>query len=162
VIGLGANLPGPGGETPKENLLKALDALKDKGIRVRSVSPFYKSAPVPASDQPWYVNAVAVIETTFSAKEVLSALHEIEEQMGRHRRIRDEARMIDLDLLDYNGLVRPGGEGGPALPHPRMHKRAFVLQPLCDLADDWRHPVLDKTAAELLEGLGGEDTATRM
>ncbi len=152
-------MPGPGGESPKDNLLVALEALKDKGIAIAALSPFYKSAPVPASDQPWFVNAVAEIETPLTPGVLLEILHAIEEEMGRTRRIKNQARIIDLDLLDYNGRVLAGGSGGLALPHPRMHLRHFVLQPLCDLAPGWRHPVSGKNAAELLAELPEEGRA---
>jgi 2-amino-4-hydroxy-6-hydroxymethyldihydropteridine diphosphokinase len=82
--------------------------------------------------------------------------------MGRNRRIKNEARVIDLDLLDYNSRVLSQGEAGLVLPHPRMHLRHFVLQPLHDLAPGWRHPVLGKTAEELLQELGGEGKAVRL
>jgi 2-amino-4-hydroxy-6-hydroxymethyldihydropteridine diphosphokinase len=67
------------------------------------------------------------------------------------RRERNEARPLDLDLLDYNGIVRSGA--GLLLPHPRLHERAFVLKPLVDVAPEWRHPVLVRAAAELLAAL---------
>ena len=156
LIGLGANLPASDGSSPKDSLLRAIEILKQKGIRVKAVSPFYKSAPVPPSDQPWFVNAVAEIETPLIPGEVLGTLHGIEEEMGRARRIKNEARIIDLDLLDYNGRVLAGGEEGLVLPHPRMHLRHFVLQPLYDLAPGWRHPVSGKSAAELLAELPEE------
>ncbi len=159
LIGLGANLPTRDGTSPKDSLLRAFDILKAKGIRVKATSPFYKSAPVPASDQPWFVNAVAEIETPLIPGEVLGILHAIEAEMGRTRRIKNEARVIDLDLLDYNSRVLSQGEAGLVLPHPRMHLRHFVLQPLCDLAPGWRHPVSGKTAAELLAELPEEGKA---
>ena len=152
-------MPGPGGASAHENLLKALQSLGQKDIKVQGVSPFYKSAPVPASDQPWFVNAVAEIETPLTPGELLEILHAVEEEMGRVRRIKNQARIIDLDLLDYNGRVLAGGSGGLALPHPRMHLRHFVLQPLYDLAPGWRHPVSGQTAAELLAELPEEGKA---
>ncbi len=159
LIGLGANLPGPDGATAHENLLKALEFLRQKDIKVQRVSPFYKSEPVPPSGQPWFVNAVAALETSLSPNQVLKALHRIEEELGRTRRIKNEARVIDLDLLDYNGRVLSQDEAALVLPHPRMHLRHFVLQPLHDLDPGWRHPVFGKTAEELLQELGGEGKA---
>ena len=159
LIGLGANLPAPDGALPKKNLLKALEILKEKGVAIKAVSPFYKSAPVPYSDQPWFINAVARVETPLSAGEFLEILHHVEEKMGRTRRVKNEARIIDLDLLDYNDQVIEAKEGGLVLPHPRMHLRHFVLQPLAALAPQWRHPTLGKSATDLLENLPYEGTA---
>lgn len=151
IIGLGSNLPGPDGASPRENLEKALASLGQRGVKVTATSPFYKSEPVPKSSQPWFVNGVARVETALSPQDLLRLLHTIEENIGRTRRTRNEARVIDLDLLDYHGRVLSGARGGPALPHPRLHQRRFVLKPLIDLAPGWRHPVFRKTAAALLE-----------
>jgi len=151
VIGLGSNLPGRDGAPPAETLKLALARLSDCGVEVIAVSPFYKSEPVPKSDQPWFVNAVAQIETELGPEDLLTRLHEVEEVFGRARRIRNEARILDLDLLDYQGQVTPNPRAGPVLPHPRMQQRRFVLKPLADLAPEWRHPVLGKSAKELLD-----------
>lgn len=151
IIGLGSNLPGSDTAPPAETLKLALGRLQDSGVEVVAVSPFYKSEPVPKSDQPWFVNAVAQIETGLGPADLLARLHEVEEAFGRTRRTRNEARILDLDLLDYRGKVTPNPGAGPVLPHPRMQQRRFVLKPLADLAPDWRHPVLGKSAKELLE-----------
>lgn len=155
LIGLGANLPGPDGAAPRENLEKALASLSQEGVKVIATSPFYKSEPVPKSDQPWFVNGVALVETALSPEDLLHLLHSVEADIGRTRRIRNEARIIDLDLLDYQGRVLSGARGGLALPHPRLHQRRFVLKPLTDLAPGWQHPVFRKTAAALLEEVSG-------
>jgi 2-amino-4-hydroxy-6-hydroxymethyldihydropteridine pyrophosphokinase len=126
----------------------ALAALAQAGVGVAARSRWFESAPVPASDQPWFVNAVARVATGLAAEALLTVLHRIEADLGRIRRVRNEARVIDLDLLAYGELVRRS-ETGLVLPHPRLHERAFVLLPLLEVAPDWRHPVLRKTAAEL-------------
>ncbi len=151
IIGLGSNLPGSDAAPPVKTLKLALERLQDSGVKVVAVSPFYKSEPVPKSDQPWFVNAVAQIETELGPEDLLTRLHEVEEAFGRVRRTRNEARILDLDLLDYRGQVTPNPGAGPVLPHPRMQQRRFVLKPLADLAPDWRHPVLGKSAKELLD-----------
>jgi 2-amino-4-hydroxy-6-hydroxymethyldihydropteridine diphosphokinase len=154
-IGLGANLPSRFGG-PRETLEAALSALPEQGVRVVRVSPFYRTKPVPASDQPWFVNAVAEVETELSPTELLAALHRIEDTFGRVRAIRNEPRVVDLDLLDYYHRV---ALGQPILPHPRLHRRAFVLLPLRDLAPDWRHPTLKQNVAELIAQLPPDQTA---
>jgi len=137
LIGLGANLPSAYGEPPA-TLRAALDRLLAAGVRITGLSRFWRSAPVPASDQPWYVNAVAVVETDLPPESLLALLHQIEEEFGRVRSVVNAPRLIDLDLLAYGREVRT--EGALLLPHPRMTERAFVLLPLSDIAPGWRHP----------------------
>ncbi len=120
----------------------------DAPVHIAARAPWYRSAPVPASDQPWFVNGVARLETELEPQALLAALHAVESALGRERRVRNEARAIDLDLLDYAGRIDPGP--APVLPHPRLEGRAFVLAPLADLAPDWRHPVSGARAADLL------------
>lgn len=147
LIGLGANLPGADKESPRETLAAALAEMEAAGVAVVGRSGWYSSAPVPASDQPDYVNAVAALETDMAPGPLLTLLHEIESAMGRVRSVRDAARVIDIDLLDYHGQI---DAGWPILPHPRMAQRAFVLRPLRDLAPDWCHPVTGECVAGLL------------
>ena len=156
IIGLGSNLPGAKGEPPEENVQLSLSRLQGVDIKVVAVSPFYKREPVPKSDQPWFVNAVAALETRLEAAALLKHLHSIESSFGRTRRIQNEARVLDLDLLDYNGRVTRESETGVILPHPRMHSRAFVLKPLANIAPDWRHPTLGQSAVELLDALSSD------
>jgi 2-amino-4-hydroxy-6-hydroxymethyldihydropteridine diphosphokinase len=151
-IGLGANLPSPEHGTPRATLDAAMRALEARGLVIVARSPFYESEPVPVADQPWYLNAVIEIATDLAAAEVLALLHSVENDFGRVRGIRNEPRVLDLDLLDHRGTVRDGPES-PVLPHPRLADRAFVLLPLRDIAPGWRHPVTARSIAELLESL---------
>lgn len=127
------------------------------GIRLVAVSPWYKTAPVlreahaqkQAQTQDWYSNAVVHISTTLTPPELLAAIHQTEMHFGR---VRSEAevdapRGIDIDIIDFGGVVR---EANPILPHPRMAERGFVLAPLADLAPDWRHPMSGRGVRELL------------
>ena len=129
-----------------------------RGVSVKRVSPWYRTAPVPASDQPWYVNAVAEVATTFPADRLLAVLHDVEEAFGRVRTVPNAARMIDLDLLDFRGETAVGGPGRAILPHPRLAARAFVLRPLADLAPAWRHPVTGTPIQALLAALPPDQT----
>ncbi|MDP6874238.1 MAG: 2-amino-4-hydroxy-6-hydroxymethyldihydropteridine diphosphokinase [Alphaproteobacteria bacterium] len=159
LIGLGGNLPSPEYGASVQVIAAALGHLQDNGVRIGACSSWYQSAPIPASDQPWFVNGVARIETALAPPALLALLHRVEARLGRRReRVREggrwAARIIDLDLLAYDArVIGDDGKGALVLPHPRMCERAFVLAPLAELAPLWRHPASGKTAAELLAAL---------
>ncbi len=158
-IGLGGNLQSPEFGPPESTLKAVLAALPEVGVTVVRRSGFWRSAPAPASDQPWYVNAVAEIATTFDAVALLAALHGLETRFGRVRRALNEARVVDLDLLDFHGLIRDVDQGPPELPHPRMAGRNFVLRPLAELAPDWRHPLTGMAIIKLIKNNSINDTS---
>lgn len=153
LLGLGANLPTEAHGAPRKALEAALDRLGRAGLRVEARSRWYESAPVPASDQPWYVNGVAHAATDLDPTDILTLLHRVEAEFGRARRARNAARVLDLDLLAHGEIVSDGRGGGPILPHPRMARRAFVLLPLAEVAPGWRHPVLGLTVEEMIAEL---------
>jgi 2-amino-4-hydroxy-6-hydroxymethyldihydropteridine diphosphokinase len=161
-IALGANLDHPVHGPPRQLLEAALEDLERRGVPVCRLSPWYRTAPVPASDQPWYVNAVAEVATGLPADGLLALLHRVEEAFGRVRTVPNAARLIDLDLLDYRGETAPGWPGRAILPHPRMEGRAFVLRPLADLAPRWRHPRTGISIQALLAALPPEQAIERM
>jgi len=152
LIALGANLPTAAFGPPRAALEAAVAELGRRGLKVTRRSRWYESAPVPASDQPWYVNGVVEVETPLGPEALLSLLHEVEAAFGRVRRELNAPRTLDLDLIAYGAAVREEGPP-PLLPHPRMADRAFVLLPLAEIRPDWRHPVLQRTAAELAANL---------
>lgn len=157
LIGIGGNLPSRLGNSV-QTLTQAIGALDLAGIQVMNVSPFYQTAPVPISDQPWYVNAVIEVETHLSAAETLAELHKIEADFGRQRRERNEPRPVDLDLLCYHqeshGAPKTTAQPFPmTVPHPRMQERAFVLYPLRDVAPNFVHPSLNLTVDQLIANL---------
>jgi 2-amino-4-hydroxy-6-hydroxymethyldihydropteridine diphosphokinase len=160
LVALGANLPTVRFGHPRAALEAALVELGRRGIVVARRSRWYESAPVPASDQPWYVNGVAEVRTSLPPEALLAVLHEVEVAFGRVRREPNAPRTLDLDLIAYGALVREEGPP-PLLPHPRMAERAFVLMPLAEIRPDWRHPVLHRTAAELAANLP-KDQAIRV
>ncbi|MBV8912497.1 MAG: 2-amino-4-hydroxy-6-hydroxymethyldihydropteridine diphosphokinase [Acetobacteraceae bacterium] len=148
LIALGANLPDAYGRPALNTCRWAVQELASTpGLALQAVSRWYRTAPVPASAQPDYVNGVALLTGELAPEALLARLHAIEAEAGRVRGAANAARVLDLDLLAADDVVRAGP--GLILPHPRLAERAFVLCPLCDVAPDWRHPVLGRTAAEL-------------
>jgi 2-amino-4-hydroxy-6-hydroxymethyldihydropteridine diphosphokinase len=160
LIGIGGNLENTRFGPPRNTLSAALSALKAEGINVFTRSGWYRSEPVPPSDQPWFVNAVASLATELSAGELLAVLQALETHFGRVRRERNAARTLDLDLLDYHGQVTE--TASLVLPHPRLHQRRFVLAPLAEIAPNWRHPLLGLTAEQLLARLTTEQQLDRL
>jgi len=156
LVGLGGNLPTSHGG-PQATLEAALVALEASGVRVLQRSRFYRTAPVPPSGQPWFVNAVAAVATALGPAALLNLLLDIERRFGRVRGEPNAARTLDLDLLAYDDLVT-GGDG-PVLPHPRLAERAFVLLPLAEVAPEWRHPLTGRSAADLIAALPSGQTA---
>ncbi len=155
LIGLGSNLPSPTHGAPRAVLEAALDQMARAGITVVARSSWWRTAPVPATlDQPWYVNRVVAVATALPPDDLMALLLDIEARLGRTRDQRWEARVIDLDLIDYDGRIEPGPVA--ILPHPRMAERGFVLKPLAELAPGWRHPVTGAAIADLIAALPPE------
>lgn len=150
-IGLGSNLG-----NRADTLRRAVAALSDLGD-VRGVSPLYETQPVGYVDQPWFLNAVVHLDTALDPERLLAALKRIEETLGRRPTFRYGPRVVDLDLLLYDDLVRR--DAPPLVPHPGLHERAFVLQPLADLAAALVVPGLGTTVSALLERLAAADRA---
>lgn len=148
-IGLGSNMG-----DPVAQVREALDELAHLPVsRLLAVSSLYRSAPVGKLDQPDFINAVALIETALTPRDLLKSLLEIEHYHGRVREYRDGPRTLDLDILLYDDLQCSDAQ--LTLPHPRMHQRAFVLQPLCEIAPDCSLAG-HGTLAELLKECSGQ------
>jgi 2-amino-4-hydroxy-6-hydroxymethyldihydropteridine diphosphokinase len=160
LIGIGGNLESAQFGPPCDTLTAALAALKEKRIRILTRSGWYRTEPVPRSDQPWFVNAVVSLATELGAKDLLNALQATERQFGRVRGEPNAPRILDLDILDYQGEVMD--TTSLVLPHPRLHERRFVLIPIAEIAPDWRHPILELTAVQLLTQLSSEQRIQRL
>ncbi|MCW3476150.1 2-amino-4-hydroxy-6-hydroxymethyldihydropteridine diphosphokinase [Limobrevibacterium gyesilva] len=158
LVAIGANLPGVDGRGPLVTCRAAAEALRTlPGLRLQALSPWYETAPMPPSGQPPYVNGVARLEGVAEPAALLARLQAIEARGGRRRGAANAARTLDLDIIAMDALVRDAPD--PVLPHPRAHERAFVLAPLRDVAPDWVHPRLGRTAEELLAALPPQEVA---
>jgi 2-amino-4-hydroxy-6-hydroxymethyldihydropteridine diphosphokinase len=145
------------------NLHAALAQLEAAG-RLLTVSAFYETQPVDLPDsvqvQPWFLNCVAAIETEMMPRELLTLALRIEAEMGRLRMKEKGPRNIDIDIVLFADRVVD--EPGLKIPHPAMHRRRFVLEPLAEIAPDARHPALEKTAQQLLAQLPAGQTVRRL
>lgn len=147
VIAFGSNL-----EQPEQQVRRAIEAVSAlSGIRSLHASSLYRSAPVGYTDQPDFINAVAVVQTVYGAEELLAQLHAVEQRFGRTRSFRNAPRTLDLDLIDYAGQIHRSDT--LTLPHPRAHERSFVMLPLAEIAPDYAIAV-HGSAARLAAALG--------
>ena len=147
-IAYGSNLLS-GRVTASQAFDDVVKVLQTRGLIVNKISRLWSSKAWPNPDDPSYVNAVLQITTHLQPAELMSFLHDVEREAGRVRDGRlNTPRVLDLDLVAFNDVVM-SGEKGLILPHPRAAERAFVMGPLAEIAPDWVHPVLKRTAADL-------------
>jgi 2-amino-4-hydroxy-6-hydroxymethyldihydropteridine diphosphokinase len=153
-LSLGSNL-GP----RRELLLAAIERLRSLG-RVLSISSFYETQPVEVTDQPWFLNCAVALETDLSPEQLLKEILAVERDMGRERTRKKGPRKIDIDVLFFGESVI----GSPQLtiPHPAMHQRRFVLEPLAEIAPQALHPLLKKTVREVLAELHDHQAVRRI
>jgi 2-amino-4-hydroxy-6-hydroxymethyldihydropteridine diphosphokinase len=143
-LSLGSNIGDRAG-----NVARAVAALRERGVRVVRESALYETEPVDMRSQEWFVNSVVAVETEDEPRALMAKLLVIERAMGRERLVPKGPRVIDIDIVLYGERVV--NEAGLEIPHPRMAERRFVLVPLAEIAEGAVHPVLRKTARELLD-----------
>jgi 2-amino-4-hydroxy-6-hydroxymethyldihydropteridine diphosphokinase len=119
--------------------------------RVVAESSFYETEPVEFTQQPWFLNCALALETSKTPQQVMAAILRIEEDMGRRRVQKKGPRAIDIDILLFDDTILDSNEA--TIPHPAMHERRFVLEPLAEIAPEVIHPVLRKTIRELRDAL---------
>jgi len=159
-IALGANLSSEddAGRTlmPAQTFAAAASALAEQGVTVTAMSGLWQSpAWPPGSNQPDYINASARVKTHLDARQTLRALHNVERAFGRTRSVKNAARPLDLDLLDYRGQIIDAPD--IEIPHPRMLTRGFVLFPLADIAPDWVDPIKKRAISDWIARLSLDD-----
>ena len=132
------------------NLRSAIERLRAVG-KVEAVSSFYETEPVEFTAQPWFLNCVVKLNTEKMPKQLLGRILAIEQEMGRRRTQKKGPRIIDIDILLFGSSIIEAE--GLTVPHPAMHERRFVLEPLTEIAPDVRHPALKQTIRELRDAL---------
>ena len=140
-IGIGSNLG-----DKQENIRKAIKLMKEK-CKILKVSSLYETEPMYYKDQDKFLNCAINLETELKPQELLAFLLSVEKKLGRVRIIKNGPRTIDLDILFYDGKITKSDN--LIIPHPRLHERLFVLEPLKEICPDFVHPVLRKSINEL-------------
>ena len=154
IIGIGGNIKSEDGDHPIKVAIKAISYLKDYSINITDQSSWYETEPIPKSDQPNFFNCIVFAKTILNELDVLNSLHEIEYRLGRRRTLVNEARVIDLDLIDYSNKILRNKE--IIIPHPRAHQRRFVMEPLAELDKNWIHPILKTNIKKILDELNNQ------
>ena len=144
----------------REDHLRGAITRLESIARVISVSSFYETEPMEVTNQPWFLNCAVKVETTKMPKQLMAAILEMEREMGRLRTIKKGPRTVDIDILLFGDAVVDSQE--VTIPHPAMHERRFVLEPLAEIAPEARHPVFKKTVSEMLDALPGGQTVRKL
>ncbi len=153
-IGIGSNL----GDRPSycKSAVHELSAFAN----IVNISPLYETEPVDKEDQPEFVNGVVEIDTDLSPHELLTEINSIEQKLGRVREEKWGPRTIDLDIIFYDDIVVEDKD--LEIPHPRAHLRRFVLEPLCEIAPEFIHPIYKLSARDLLNNIDDNKRVVRL
>ena len=135
----------------EQQIETALQLLQDARLQVTQRSAYYETEPREVTGQPWYINLCVEIETTYFPMMLMNRILQVERSMGRRRKGQKDPRLIDIDIVYYGRFVIDTPQ--LKIPHPRMHERRFVLEPLTEIAAELRHPVTRKTVREMLAGV---------
>ena len=154
IIGVGGNIKSDEGSHPIHVAMKAINSLENYSIQVIEQSSWYESEPIPKSNQPNFFNCIVFANTILNELDVLKVLHKIEHTLGRRRKKVNEPRVIDLDLIDYSNKILSNEE--IIIPHPRAHKRRFVMEPLAELDPNWVHPILKTDVSKILKKINNQ------
>ena len=153
-LSLGSNL-----DDRAANLRTAVSKLAGLGT-VKSVSAYYETEPVGLTSQPWFLNCAVKLETEKMPRQLIAGVLNIEQEMGRQRKQKNGPRVIDIDILLFGTSVID--TAGLTVPHPRLHERRFVLEPLAEIAPDVRHPIFKRSMRELRDALPSAPTVRRI
>ncbi len=153
-LSLGSNM-----EDRSANLKSAIGQISQLG-KIAALSSLYETEPVEFINQPWFLNCTVALDTEDSPDNLLNAVLAIEQAMGRHRIQPKGPRKIDIDILLVDEICV--NTATLTIPHPAMHERRFVLEPLAEIAPQARHPVLNKTIQELCDSLPAGQSVRRL
>ena len=153
-IGIGSNLPSSFGNKFK-NIDLAISFLQEKGVKLLKKSSFYETFSQPNKNDPKFLNVVILVETNLSPIDLMLFLISIEKKLGRKRGKKNDPRTCDLDIIDFNGIVKNFKIDNfeLILPHKGLTDRNFVLHPLKEISSDWKHPKTKKNINDLIDNL---------
>jgi|SRR5689334_4627592 2-amino-4-hydroxy-6-hydroxymethyldihydropteridine diphosphokinase len=140
------------------NLRNAIERLRGVGNPI-AISSFYETEPIDVVLQPWFLNCAVKLDTEKMPRQLITAILSLEQDMGRQRKQQKAPRTIDIDILLFGSSIID--IPSLTIPHPRMHERRFVLEPLAEIAPDARHPVFKRTIRELREALPAGQTVKK-
>jgi len=140
------------------NLRNAIERLRGVGNPI-AISSFYETEPIDVVLQPWFLNCAVKLDTEKMPRQLITAILSLEQDMGRQRKQQKAPRTIDIDILLFGSSIIE--IPSLTIPHPRMHERRFVLEPLAEIAPDARHPVFKRTIRELREALPAGQTVKK-
>ena len=151
-LGIGSNLG-----NKINNIEKAKSKLFHNSIKILQSSKYYESLSWPNRANPKFLNVVLKVTTDFTPSKLLKICKKIENELGRKKTLKNSPRECDIDIIDYKNIQT---KGNIILPHPRMHKRNFVLFPLFEINKEWKHPITKVSIKKLITSLSNRDITT--